>query len=113
MFPFHGYFFKNDNFKNFSWKRIFGNFYNNYVCLLFRACEALCQCLPDQLKDDTFAECLKDDKSAKHWLTHLFKNLENMNSNGGGGGGSQQSGQTVNPLGPNKNLAGVKLPGGL
>jgi len=77
-----------------------------------RACEALCQCLPDQLKDDTFAECLKDDKSAKHWLTHLFKNLENMNSNGGGGG-SQQSGQTVNPLGPNKNLAGVKLPGGL
>ena len=40
--------------------------------------------------------------------------MENMNSNGGGGGGSQQSGgQTVNPLGPNKNLAGVKLPGGL
>ena len=24
-----------------------------------RACEALCQCLPDQLKDDTFATCLK------------------------------------------------------
>ena len=73
-----------------------------------RACEALCQCLPDQLKDDTFAECLKDDKSAKHWLTLLFKNLENMNTNGG-----QQGGQSVNPLGPNKNLAGVKLPGGL
>ena len=41
-------------------------------------------------------------------LTLLFKNLENMNSNGG-----QQGGQSVNPLGPNKNLAGVKLPGGL
>ena len=24
-----------------------------------RACEALCQCLPDQLKDETFANCLK------------------------------------------------------
>ena len=24
-----------------------------------RACEALCQCLPDQLKDETFAVCLK------------------------------------------------------
>ena len=43
-----------------------------------RACEALCQCLPDQLKDDTFAECLKEDKSTKHWLTQLLKNLDNM-----------------------------------
>jgi len=63
-----------------------------------RACEALCQCLPDQLKDDTFAPCLKDDKSTKHWLSQLLKNLQNMapnqanqpgesgNSLGGGGG---------------------------
>jgi len=73
-----------------------------------RACEALCQCLPDQLRDDTFADCLKDDKSAKHWLTLLFKNLDNMNTNGG-----QQGGQSVNPnpLNMNKNLA--KLPGSI
>lgn len=45
-----------------------------------RACEALCQCLPDQLKDDTFNECLKDDKSTKHWLATLLKNLDNMNT---------------------------------
>ncbi|KAK2728011.1 CCR4-NOT transcription complex subunit 9-like [Artemia franciscana] len=41
-----------------------------------RAREALRQCLPDQLRDNTFANCLKDDKSTKHWLTQLLKNLE-------------------------------------
>lgn len=49
----------------------------------FRACEALCQCLPDQLKDDTFAACLKDDKSTKHWLAQLLKNLQNLASGQG------------------------------
>lgn len=48
-----------------------------------RACEALCQCLPDQLKDDTFAACLKDDKSTKHWLAQLLKNLQNLASGQG------------------------------
>lgn len=43
---------------------------------LFRACEALRQCLPDQLRDATFAECLREDKSTKHWLSILLKNLE-------------------------------------
>ncbi|XP_015906405.1 CCR4-NOT transcription complex subunit 9 [Parasteatoda tepidariorum] len=41
-----------------------------------RAREALRQCLPDNLKDNTFATCLKDDKSTKHWLSQLLKNLE-------------------------------------
>lgn len=41
-----------------------------------RAREALRQCLPDQLKDNTFSNCLKDDKSTKHWLSQLLKNLE-------------------------------------
>ncbi|CAL4157654.1 unnamed protein product, partial [Meganyctiphanes norvegica] len=41
-----------------------------------RAREALRQCLPDQLKDQTFAGCLKDDKSTKHWLQQLLANLE-------------------------------------
>ncbi|XP_046396444.1 CCR4-NOT transcription complex subunit 9 isoform X3 [Ischnura elegans] len=41
-----------------------------------RAREALRQCLPDQLKDSTFAGCLTDDKSTKHWLSQLLKNLE-------------------------------------
>jgi len=45
-----------------------------------RACEALCQCLPDQLKDETFAVCLKDDKSTKHGLAQLLKNIETMSS---------------------------------
>lgn len=41
-----------------------------------RAREALRQCLPDQLKDSTFAGCLKDDNSTKRWLAQLLKNLE-------------------------------------
>ena len=83
-----------------------------------RACEALCQCLPDQLKDDTFAPCLKEDKSTKHWLTLLLKNLEAMGAQQGGGSGTAgQPGLTGAPGGgqpqqPNK-LVVNKLPGAL
>jgi len=76
-----------------------------------RACEALCQCLPDQLKDETFSECLKDDKSTKHWLSMLLKNLENMTPGQGQGGANQNMNNAIG--GTNKNLAGVKLPGAL
>ncbi|XP_014258360.1 CCR4-NOT transcription complex subunit 9 [Cimex lectularius] len=41
-----------------------------------RAREALRQCLPDQLRDSTFSSCLQEDKSTKHWLAQLLKNLE-------------------------------------
>jgi len=58
-----------------------------------RACEALCQCLPDQLKDETFATCLKDDKSTKHWLAQLLKNIEAMSSQAAGQQQQQQGGQ--------------------
>lgn len=40
-----------------------------------RALQALRQCLPDQLKDDTFARVLEEDKSTQHWLQLLRKNL--------------------------------------
>jgi len=66
-----------------------------------RAREALRQCLPDQLKDTTFSKSLKDDKSTKHWLSQLLKNVESpsaasgqssgpdlMSRGNGGGGGS-------------------------
>ncbi|KAF2363504.1 Armadillo-type fold [Trinorchestia longiramus] len=43
-----------------------------------RAREALRQCLPDQLKDNTFNNCLKDDKSTKMWLQQLLTNLESV-----------------------------------
>lgn len=58
--------------------------------LSFRAREALRQCLPDQLRDSTFAGCLQDDKSTKHWLTQLLKNLET----------GDPRGVTISPLGP-------------
>lgn len=49
-----------------------------YLC---RACEALQQCLPDQLRDSTFAACLQEDKSTKHWLALLIKNVDNYSIN--------------------------------
>ncbi|XP_050093856.1 transmembrane protein 234 homolog [Anopheles aquasalis] len=53
----------------------------SWLCLVFfpsnqGAREALRQCLPDQLPDPTFAGCLQEDKSTKHWLTLLLKNLD-------------------------------------
>jgi len=82
-----------------------------------RACEALCQCLPDQLKDDTFATCLKDDKSTKHWLALLLKNLETMGAQQGStGGNAGQQGLTGAPGVSQQqgNKLGVnKLPGSL
>lgn len=47
-----------------------------FVLSFFRAREALRQCLPDQLRDATFALCLQEDKSTKHWLSLLIKNLD-------------------------------------
>lgn len=41
-----------------------------------RAREALRQCLPDQLKDNTFSSCMKDDNATKRWLMQLQQNLE-------------------------------------
>ncbi len=50
--------------------------YGMFFC--FRAREALRQCLPDELKDPTFAACLKDDNTTKHWLQQLMQNLETV-----------------------------------
>lgn len=36
-----------------------------------RARDALRQCLPDPLRDETFAECLRDDQTTKKWLQQL------------------------------------------
>lgn len=44
-----------------------------------RAREALRQCLPDQLKDNTFSNCLKEERSTQHWLRALHNNLHENN----------------------------------
>jgi CCR4-NOT transcription complex subunit 9 len=55
--------------------RIFAN------CDCFRALQALRQCLPDQLKDQTFQACLADDRSTQHWLSQLMTNLSEAANN--------------------------------
>lgn len=56
-----------------------------------RAREALRQCLPDQLKDQTFVNCLKDDNSTKRWLSQLLKNLDSTGLSPGPGGAAMPS----------------------
>ncbi len=65
----------------------------------FRAREALRACLPEQLKDTTFAVTLKDDSTTKKWLLQLLQNLgidsqmgAVATTNSGGGGGNSGSG---------------------
>jgi len=41
-----------------------------------RALQALVQCLPDQLKDDTFKNLLDDDRSTKTYWRALMRNLK-------------------------------------
>lgn len=48
-----------------------------------RARGALRQCIPDQLKDETFNACFKDDLVTKRWLSQLLKNLQECGSVGG------------------------------
>ncbi|XP_065839917.1 CCR4-NOT transcription complex subunit 9-like [Oscarella lobularis] len=52
-----------------------------------RAREALRQCLPDQLKDQTFMSILKEDSSTKRWLSQLSKSLNEIGP--------------IGPIGPN------------
>lgn len=46
-----------------------------HTCKTHRAREALRSCLPDQLKDNMFANTLKDDSTTKKWLSQLLQNL--------------------------------------
>ena len=48
----------------------------NFLPFLCRALLALRQCLPDQLRDNTFSACLQEDMSTEHCLNELLKNLE-------------------------------------
>ena len=46
-----------------------------------RALQALVQCLPDQLKDETFKVLLGDDRPTLHWWKMLMKNLSKISIN--------------------------------
>jgi CCR4-NOT transcription complex subunit 9 len=43
--------------------------------VLHSAREALRTCLPESLRDQTFANTLKDDHTTKRWLQQLLYNL--------------------------------------
>ncbi len=54
-----------------------------------RAREALRQCLPEPLRDSTFAASLKDDQNTRRWLGQL---LGNLSETGAGAAPSQGTG---------------------
>jgi CCR4-NOT transcription complex subunit 9 len=55
-----------------------------------RAREALRQCLPDALRDETFAECLREDLTTKRWLQQLVLTISEVQSQVGTAHGGQQ-----------------------
>jgi len=57
-----------------------------------KACEALRQCLPNKLKDETFMPCWKGDKSTKLLLDQLIANVQGIMSSQVQGGIVQQGG---------------------
>ena len=68
-----------------------------------QAREALRECLPVSLRDETFASSLRDDLTVKKWLSQLLAVVgPPTNGNGGGGGGPGGPGG----LGMNKGNAG-------
>jgi hypothetical protein len=80
-----------------------------------RAKEALKACLPDQLKDNTFSECLKDDASTKKWLSQLIKNLEpftliNANANSGNTMGGMMMGPPPQSITPSAGMGPATTP---
>jgi len=77
-----------------------------------RAREALRQCLPGQLKDETFTPCWKDDKSTKLLLDQLIENIQSQEQQGGSG--SQVVGDDAGTAAGTLNPCIVKnLPGAL
>lgn len=51
------------------------NAYFSLLLAFIRAREALRQCLPDALKDQTFAAAIQTEDAVQRWLTLLIKNL--------------------------------------
>jgi CCR4-NOT transcription complex subunit 9 len=72
-----------------------------------RARDALRQCLPEPLKDQTFAAAINSEESVQRWLSLLIKNLSEPSSNGG-----VALGAAVTPGGgPPAQVAGIAVAG--
>jgi CCR4-NOT transcription complex subunit 9 len=56
----------------------------SFDCVDSRAREALKSCLPDPLRNASFAQVLKDDTSTKRCLAQLLYNLSDQMGQGGG-----------------------------
>lgn len=57
-----------------------------------RARDALRQALPGSLRDETFANVLRDDVTVKKWLSQLLSVVGSPAEGGGGGSGSMMQG---------------------
>jgi CCR4-NOT transcription complex subunit 9 len=86
-----------------------------------RAREALRQCLPNSLRDDTFASALRDDLTVKKWLSQLLQVVGPPAPPGEGGSGAGGMGALgggngsagVGAGGPDLMMGGVAGVGGM
>lgn len=72
-----------------------------------RARDALRQALPSSLRDDTFANALRDDVTVKKWLSQLLSVVGSPVE--GGGGGGMQGGGMMQGAGGGMGLGGASL----
>lgn len=89
-----------------------------YLCC--RAREALRQCLPEALKDQTFAAAVSTEDSVQRWLALLLKNLNDPagapgiatvpGSAAGAIGSGPAGASAAGAVGVGKGGAGVNLP---
>ena len=61
-----------------------------------KAREALRQCLPDALRDQTFANVVRSEESVQRWLVLLLKNLNENSSNPTHSGATRNMVNTAN-----------------
>lgn len=59
-----------------------------------RAREALRQCLPDSLRDQSFASTIRGEESVQRWLSQLIKNLNGETVIAGSATASDNSGSS-------------------
>ena len=71
----------------------------------YRARDALRQCLPDSLKDASFANMLRGEEAVQRWLAHLLKNLSDKPDSS-----MQQGGAALSGMNSGRFAQGVQVP---
>lgn len=74
---------------------------HDFISMQCRAREALRLCLPESLRDQTFAAVVRNEESAQRWLALLIKNLNEPTTEGSASSSSNSAGIAAPSASPN------------